>query len=217
MNTTDPMFDGLHRLDVGDLRFEIETPPNFESLLNACVMHTPDNVDRIPYYATLWPSALAMADAIWQRRDAVIGTRVIELGCGLGLPAIVAKRLGANVLATDFHPDAAEWLQRNAARNDVTIDFLPMAWDAIADCGRFDLIIGSDLLYERRHIAALAVAITALATPTGIALIADPGRDGLTDFSATMTSHGWQAELEPNGEIYVMVFSRLQPTVCKPS
>jgi predicted nicotinamide N-methyase len=193
---------------VGELRIEIETPPDFEALLDACAARTPDNVDRIPYYATLWPSALGLAAALWQRRDVLAGTRAVELGCGLGLPAIVAARLGATVLATDFHPDAGSWLQRNAARNGVSLAYEQLTWGACPAHSAFDWVIGSDLLYERRHIASLATAITALAAPAGRALIADPGRDGLADFTSAMASHGWQSELEPHGEIYVLVFTR---------
>lgn len=203
----EPLASGLHRLDVGDLRLDIQTPPDFDALLDACAARTPDNADRIPYYATLWPSALALANELWQRRKALAGKRVIELGCGLGLPAIVAARLGADVLATDFHPDAATWLQANAARNAAALSYAPMAWDDVGDRGRFDWIIGSDLLYERRHIPALAAAIAALAEPSGNALIADPGRDGLAEFTAAMAGHGWQAGLETHGEIYVMAFT----------
>ncbi len=208
MNARQPLASGLHRLDVGDLHLAIETPPDFEALLDHCAARTPDNVDRIPYYATLWPSALALADALWQRRDVLRGTGVIELGCGLGLPSIVAGRLGADVLATDFHPDAAAWLQANAARNGATVAYAQLAWDKTGSRGPFDWVIGSDLLYERRHIPSLAAAISALAAPAGTALIADPGRDGLADFTAAMAAHGWRSELEPHGEIYVLAFTR---------
>src|SRR4051812_32331908 len=59
----------------------------------------------IPYWARLWPSGLALAEAL-AAAPPQPGTRVLELGCGLGLPSIVAARAGADVLATDAASDA---------------------------------------------------------------------------------------------------------------
>src|SRR5215211_8113628 len=72
----------------------------------------------LPYWAELWPSALALARAIARRP--LTGRRTIELGCGLGLPAIAAAAAGARVLATDWSRDAVAITARNAERNGVT-------------------------------------------------------------------------------------------------
>ena len=53
----------------------------------------------LPYWAELWPSALALARVVARRP--LTGRRVIELGCGLGLPALAAALAGGRVLATD--------------------------------------------------------------------------------------------------------------------
>src|SRR6185436_16422121 len=52
-----------------------------------------------PYWAELWPSSVALAWAVATAKPA--GARVLELGCGLGLPSIAAALSGAQVLATD--------------------------------------------------------------------------------------------------------------------
>jgi predicted nicotinamide N-methyase len=70
------------------------------------------------------------------------------------------------------------------------------------------LVIGSDLLYERRHIPALVGAIDALCAPGGQAVIADPGRDHLPLFAAAMQATGWHATLHPADDIYVCRFER---------
>jgi predicted nicotinamide N-methyase len=72
----------------------------------------------------------------------------------------------------------------------------------------YSLVIGSDLVYERRHIPALACAIDALCAPGGRAVIADPGRDNLDLFVATMEKSGWRHTLCPEGDIYVCEFER---------
>ena len=193
---------------IGDLDLAICKPPDFDALLDAAAQQTPNDVDAIPYYAALWPSAHALASVLWEQRDALAGRRVLELGCGLGLPSIVAARLGASVTATDFHPDAGAWCEANAAANHVALTFAACDWSAPPDWPPFDLVIGSDLIYERRHIPALSACIEKLCATNGVVLIADPGRDGLAQFTAAMQAGGWPCELIPKGEIYVLAFRR---------
>src|ERR687897_2807849 len=82
----------------------------------------------LPYWAELWPSALALARAVARRP--LTGRRTIELGCGLGLAAIAAAVAGARVLATDWSPDAVAITARNAERNGAELATALFRWDA---------------------------------------------------------------------------------------
>ena len=220
---------GRHTVTVGDITLTVETPPDLDALLDRAAERDPQAVDAIPYYAILWPAARGLAEYLWQHRAELQGgTRVIELGCGLGLPSILAARLGALVLATDFHPDTGEWLQHNASLNGVALDYAQLDWNIFLDARHptldarepgptlqpkslqpCSLVIGSDLLYERRHIPALVCAIGALCAPGGHAVISDPGRDNLDLFVATMEKSGWRHTLHAEGDIYVCRFDRV--------
>jgi release factor glutamine methyltransferase len=71
---------------------------------------------------------------------AAAGERVLEIGAGLGLAAVLAARAGARVVATDVVPGAVDAIRVNAALNGVVIDA------RVGDCyepvagERFDLI-----------------------------------------------------------------------------
>jgi predicted nicotinamide N-methyase len=207
---------GRQTVAVGDVALAIETPPDLDALLDCAAATDPQAVDAIPYYAILWPAAHGLARHLGEHRLELPGRRVIELGCGLGLPSILAARLGARVLATDFHPDTGEWLLHNAQLNGVSLDYRPLDWNLFLGGGMpppplarpFDLVIGSDLLYERRHIPALVRAVGALCAPGGHAVIADPGRDNLPLFVSSMEKEGWRPTLHPTGDIYVCRFDR---------
>ena len=206
-----PLPAGQHSFTFNDFTVTIETPPDFDALLDACARDTPDNVDRIPYYANLWPSAIGLAHSLCHRASAIANSTVIELGCGLGLPSIVAAQYhAANVVATDFHPDTQPWLLHNATLNQTTITFTTLDWNTPSPLNNatFDWIIGSDLLYESRHIPALANCITTLAHPATNLLIADPGRDGLAAFTAALTRHHWHCDLETVHNIYIITARR---------
>ena len=140
----------------------------------------------LPYWAELWPAAPALAEAL----PDVAGLRVVELGCGLGLPSLVAAANGAEVTATDWAPDAIELLRANAARNGLAVDAEVRDWRAPWDA-RFDLAIAADVLYERRNVEPLLERLTALAPE---ALVALAGRPYESEFVRLAAASGQRVE-----------------------
>jgi predicted nicotinamide N-methyase len=133
-----------------------------------------------PYWSILWRSGVALAREL-EALD-LQGRRVIELGCGLGVPSIAAARAGAVALATDTEPDALELVARNAAANAVGLDTARVDWAApekLIERGPFDLVLGADVLYERPSVTRLLKLLPELAPE---ALIADPGRPAADAF-----------------------------------
>ncbi len=122
-----------------------------------------DEEEFLPYWAELWPSGLALARHVAARE--LRGLRVLELGCGLGLPALAAALRGADVLATDWAEDAIELLQRNAERNGVFVRVARVRWsepEPLLRAAPWDLVLGADLLYEARNAEQLAELLPGL-------------------------------------------------------
>ncbi|HEY7629057.1 MAG TPA: methyltransferase domain-containing protein, partial [Thermoleophilaceae bacterium] len=135
----------------------------------------------LPYWARLWPSAMVLAQALAENPPGP-GTRVIELGCGLGLPSIVAARTGAAVLATDGHSDAVAFAAHSLALNEqeatvVTADLTDDA-DALVERGPFDLVLAADVLYTVPNGDAMLRIVPRLLEPNGELWLADPDRAG---------------------------------------
>ena len=128
----------------------------------------------LPYWAELWPSALALARVIARRP--LTGRRVIELGCGLGLPALAAALAGGRVLATDWSEDAVAMTARNAERNGVELDSAVFRWDAPPEPlgPPWPLVLASDVLYEDRNVAALLDLLPRLTAAAGRGLARRP-------------------------------------------
>src|SRR3954452_21016815 len=99
-------------------------PRDSEALLDE---HAFEDDEFLPYWAELWPSGVALARAIAAR--ALRGARVLELGCGLGLPSLAAALGGGRVLATDWSPAALDLLADNAARNDARLETKLVRWE----------------------------------------------------------------------------------------
>jgi predicted nicotinamide N-methyase len=146
-------------------------PPSAEELIDEAAF---DEEEFLPYWAELWPSGLALARHLAGLE--LGGLRVLELGCGLGLPSLVAALRGAHVLATDWADDAIELLRRNAERNGVSLRLARVRWsepEPLLRAAPWDIVLGADLLYEQRNAEQLAALLPRLA---GEVLLAEPGR-----------------------------------------
>ena len=138
----------------------------------------------VPYWARLWPSGEALARAVADG-PSLEGKRVLELGCGLGLPSVAAACAGADVHATDASTDAVVFAAHNLALNELTGEVAVAAWaqagGALADGGPWDLVLAADVLYLGANVEALLRLLPRLAPE---AWIADPDRSGARDFLA---------------------------------
>ena len=146
--------------------------------------------ERLPYWAELWPSALILARHVGSLDGA--GRTLLELGCGVGLVAAAASRSGFAVTATDYYADALLFTRLNVTRNSGRAPtVMELDWRAIPpDLGRFDVIVASDVLYERRYPALIASVIARALAPGGMALIADPGRVAAPELPSECERHG---------------------------
>ena len=142
-------------------------------------------------FGLVWPAGLALAETM--SRAAVHGLRILEIGCGLGLSSLVLRRAGADITATDHHPLAEEFLRANAALNGLSpVAFRRASWtDVETGLGRFDLVVASDVLYERNHPADLLAFLGRHTTADAQVIVADPGRDHHARFGAHMNAEGY--------------------------
>ncbi len=116
---------------------------------------------------------------------ALRGARTLELGCGLGLPSLAASLAGGRVLATDWSPQAVELLRDNAARNGIVLEVARADWAApegLLERAPWDLVLGADLLYERRNAELLLPLLPRLLGPASELWLADPGRPPAVPF-----------------------------------
>src|SRR4051812_40730751 len=122
-----------HDIRIRDRGYRILSVTNFdelyEQLLAKGLQHEEVADERIPYWAELWPSAVGLSEYLVANKSIIKGKTVLEIGGGLGLPALVAASLGADVTATDYLRDAVDFSQKNAALNGIgNIVFRTLDW-----------------------------------------------------------------------------------------
>jgi len=160
-------------VDVAGVAVELLHPANSDDLITEA-----DFVkdERLPYWADIWPSSHALAAHV-ARMDGR-GKRALELGCGVGLVMTAAARAGYEPLATDYYEDALEFARYNVWRNTgLRVGTRHVDWRHFpADLGEFDLVLASDVLYEKEYAPLVAQAYVRTLAARGTGLMADPGR-----------------------------------------
>jgi predicted nicotinamide N-methyase len=146
--------------------------------------------ERLPYWADIWPSARVLASHVAQLDGS--GRRLLELGCGSGLVATAAALAGFDVCATDYYEDALRFTTVNVTALSGRVPETRLVdWRTLpTDLGRFDYVVGSDVLYERVYGKLVAHAIDVTLTRAGEAVIADPGRIAAEDFMHDAAERG---------------------------
>lgn len=156
----------------------------------------------LPYWAEMWASGRALAETVVV--SSLRGASVLEIGCGLALPSFAAALAGGRVTASDWSPAALEAVESNAALNGLAVETMPLDWFSPPDSlPVFDLVLGADLLYEDRNVAALLDLLPRIGRSV---MLADPGRatagrffaDAGRDWTVRATGH----PAIPNGAVH---------------
>ncbi|MCE9629752.1 MAG: methyltransferase domain-containing protein [Planctomycetia bacterium] len=174
-------------IDVCGTTLTFWLPPDLDALIDVQAF---ERDERIPYWANVWESAMVLAEDIATMDGG--GSRFLELGCGLALPAVVAQRRGFQAVASDYEEDALEGVRFNAERNGAEgLETLLLDWRCLPDdLPTFDLVVAADVLYEKHHAEALAGVVARVLAPRGVALVADPGRARAVNFEPAIRAAG---------------------------
>lgn len=159
-------------------------------------VQTDDDLANFPFGMLLWASAHALALRLADEPSLVAGKRVLELGAGVGYVGLVAAHLGAaEVIQTDYHPDCLELCRQNARLNNIpnvivrTGDWRTWPPELVG----FDLVIGTDILYERTLHPTLTALLPTLGKPL---LLSDPIRPAALEFVEQRERDGWKITTE---------------------
>jgi predicted nicotinamide N-methyase len=176
----------VHAVEIAGRTWSIEAVADQSALAARA-----DAFAHFPFGLLLWDSAPVLAAALEGCTD-LAGRRVLELGCGVGLVGLVAAALGGQVVQTDHGAEALALAAANAARNGIDGTTQRVAdWRSWPDLGRFDLIAGSDLLYDADLHAPLLDVLDRSLAPGGHVMLSDPGRPTAPAFLAALRRCGW--------------------------
>lgn len=181
-------------VEIGDAAYRVTHPKSADTLIDE---EDFARDERLPYWAELWPSALALARHL--STESLAGKRVLELGCGVGLPSTVALANGAWVTATDHYAAALDFARYNARINlgrEPETRLLDWHAPETEGIGPANLILAADVLYESRSVPALAAVIPTLLAPGGEVVLADPRRKDTPTFLKLVRERSFESSTE---------------------
>ena len=153
--------------------------------------------ELFPFGLMIWESAVVLGDVLAERGAALVGRRVLELGCGVGLPGLVARRAGAHVVQTDHDALALALCRHNAALNRVTgIEQFVGDWQAWTHKGRYDVVMGADIIYDTADYEKLEHIFRASLSRGGELILTDPIRQQTIALFTIMEEKGWRIEIK---------------------
>ncbi len=172
-------------------------PATFDRLLTAAAR---DPEQNLPYWATIWPSGIALGDALLHRPSPNGGRPVLELGGGLGVTATAALAAGVDLLVTDYSPVTLLLSRANALRNTGRQPrTLQLNWrqppPALFARAPYHLVLAADVLYEARDVEPLLALVERLVAPDGALWLAEPSRPPAQRFVAAAQANGWHDQL----------------------
>ena len=170
-----------HKQKVGNFNFKVLRIKDIDTLFSLLLNKTHADIsftdERMPYWADLWPSAIALSEYITEHSVLVKNQDVIELGCGLGLPGMVASNLGGKVLMTDYLEEALSFARLNWEQNLSSVFNSELVdWRNIDDKKKYDIVLASDVAYENRSFQPLLIALKSLVKKNGRILLSEPNR-----------------------------------------
>ncbi len=162
-----------------------------------------DPEQNLPYWSEIWPSGVALADAIFLEQSLLTGKPVFELGSGLGITASAALEAGADLIAADYSHDSLLLCRYNTLVNAGTEpEPLQLNWRSPAQKlfelsgDGFAVVLAADVLYEERDIAPLLELVERLVAPDGLLWLAEPGRRVSQHFLGVASDAGWEVQSE---------------------
>ena len=176
---------------IEDRTYIIARPCHSDQLIDHPAVRSAFEADEyLPYWADLWPAAQMLGKAIL-RETWPAGTEALEIGCGLGLPGVVALSVGLRVTFSDYDPTALRFAADNARLNGCT-DFktLQLDWRNPPEDLQVPVLLASDLVYEQRNVNPLVALIAKVLSPGGVCLLTDEDRVPAAAMRDALSAYG---------------------------
>ncbi len=183
----------VHKQKIGSFDFKVLRIKDIDTLFSLLLDKTHADIsltdERMPYWADLWPSAIALSEYLTEHSTLVKNQEVIELGCGLGLPGMVASTLGGKVLMTDYLEEAISFARLNWEQNVSSVFNSELVdWRNVDGKKKYDVVLASDVAYENRSFQPLLLSFKALIKKNGKILLSEPNRKFASPFIELLKS-----------------------------
>ncbi len=167
----------------------------FDQILGLSPDHPAIQDEQIPYWTDLWPSSIGLSAFLLERPEILKNRSVVEIGSGMGLCGMIASQLGAKVVLTDYLKEASEAAAILWSLNGLDPpEFKVMDIRNPDPCLASDIILASDVIYEKRMHDPLINTFQKLSHEDSIILMSEPQRKYSAPFFDLLASSGYKWE-----------------------
>ncbi len=143
-----------------------------------------DPMTPFPYWAQIWPSAIALTSYLENDKHWILDKRIVEIGAGIGLPSFTMAQYAAEMIISDHAPEAVELMEKN-------IDYLQLKqvkavcldWNALPDEMQVDTLLLSDINYAPDQFEAVLFMLRKFLALGTTIILATPQRITVTPFA----------------------------------
>jgi predicted nicotinamide N-methyase len=131
-----------------------------------------DPLRNFPLWTKIWEASLLLASKM-ATRPVSSGETLIELGAGLGVAGLAAAAFGHQITITEYDPHALAFLEANRLENQCNAARVcRLDWHNPELKDRFDVILGSELIYKESDFRVLHTMFSSMLRPGGEVLLA---------------------------------------------
>ncbi len=113
------------------------------------------DVSSFPFWACLWESAIVLARLL-ASMPVPDGSRLLELGAGLGAPGLTAAAAGHQLVLSDSDETILDFQRISSAANGLTdVQSVMFNWRQPPELGRFSVIVGAEILFREEFVEPL--------------------------------------------------------------
>ena len=176
-------------LRVGRKSMKILQLRDFEQHIERLVESGSKGAIELPFWAKLWEATFLLA-LFMEKQPVVMGQRILEIGAGLGVVGIYSALCGHDITITDNHDDALLFARANALLNDCShVNVRKVDWRRPDLPHAYDIIVGSEVIYDRSSYPALVAFLKKVLSPAGVAFLSKNEQLPTPTFFAELTHH----------------------------
>lgn len=190
-------------IDTGVRQVHLTLPASPDAFVDdPGVLAESERRDYMPYWAYLWPASIQTARLVacaeWS-----VGSRALEIGCGVGLVGIAGLLAGLDVTFSDYDDTAVQVARANAWQNGLgrsseSVCDLQLDWRDLTGVSYqpVPVMLGCDVLYEPATHEPVLDVLDQLLADRGVCWLGDPGRQYLPDFCSLAAERGYRIEVQ---------------------
>ena len=180
---------------IGEMELRVAQVDRVDDMVHEVYPDAVSEHGDAPVWMITWPAALGLAEYLVLTEHGVTGKHVLELGCGTAAPGIALERSGAHVVCTDYDPLALAMARHNARINGCrSLETRLLDWYCPDIQDRFDLLVGSEIVYFERSFPPLLSVLKQYTAPRGRIILADQGRPQMKPFLEMSVQAGFEHE-----------------------